>query len=95
MMDRIDRRLPGELTKLDRPVSYYLRKNINYTISGFNFIPSFLNLLLQVGAERIMFSTDYPFLSMIEARDFLEHLPVSSADREKIAHSNAELLLHF
>lgn len=95
MMDRLERRLPSELTGLDRPISSYLRENISYTISGFNFIPSFLNLLLQVGAERIMFSTDYPFSSMNEARDFLERLPVSGADREKIAHANAERLLHF
>jgi predicted TIM-barrel fold metal-dependent hydrolase len=30
---------------------------------------------------------------MLEARDFLDCLPVSEADREKIAHGNAERLL--
>jgi uncharacterized protein len=49
--------------------------------------------LLQVGAERIMFSTDHPYASMMEARAFLDHLPVSSADKERIAHGNAERLL--
>jgi predicted TIM-barrel fold metal-dependent hydrolase len=40
-----------------------------------------------------MFSADYPFGSMSQAREFLDQLPVSPADKERIAHSNAELLL--
>ncbi|MDG7048993.1 MAG: amidohydrolase [Nitrososphaerota archaeon] len=95
MMDRMDRRFSMELTKLDRPISSYLCENFSYTISGFNFTPAFLNLLLKVGVERIMFSTDYPYSSMNEAREFLERLPVSHADREKIAHTNAERLMCF
>jgi hypothetical protein len=30
---------------------------------------------------------------MVEARAFLEQLPVSAADRDRIAHGNAEQLL--
>ncbi|SPF51537.1 Amidohydrolase 2 (fragment) [Candidatus Desulfosporosinus infrequens] len=71
----------------------YLRENIHYTFSGFNFTATFLNLLLEVGSDRIMFSVDYPYGSMEKGRAFLSQLPVSSADKEKIAHGNAELLL--
>jgi hypothetical protein len=39
-----------------------------------------------------MFSADYPYAPMAEARTFLEQLPVSAADRERIAHGNAEQL---
>ena len=85
--------LMTELTKLQRPISAYLRENLHYTVSGFNFLPPFLDLLLEVGVERIMFSADYPFQSMSEARDFLDRLPVSPADRERIAHGNAEVLM--
>jgi predicted TIM-barrel fold metal-dependent hydrolase len=49
---------------------------------------------MEVGAERIMFSVDYPYGSMEEARAFLEGLPVSPADRERIAHRNAERLFN-
>jgi uncharacterized protein len=52
-----------------------------------------LDLVLQVGADRVMFSADHPYASMGEARDFLDGLPVSPADRERIAHGNAERLL--
>ena len=39
------------------------------------------------------FSTDYPYSSMTEACTFLDQLPVSPADKERIAHGNAERLL--
>ncbi|MBV8813416.1 MAG: amidohydrolase [Verrucomicrobia bacterium] len=91
MMQRLDV-IPMAMTKLGRPISSYLRENVHYTFSGFNFMPTFLDLLLQVGVERIMFSADYPYASMKEARAFLEQIPVSAADKERIAHGNAEQL---
>lgn len=93
MLPRLDRTLPTQVTKLARPVGTYLRENIHYTFSGFNFTATFLDLLLQVGVDRIMFSADYPWGSMAQARSFLDQLPVSTADKERIAHGNAERLL--
>jgi predicted TIM-barrel fold metal-dependent hydrolase len=93
MLPRIDSKLPMAVTKLHRPISAYLRENLHYTISGFNFTTTFLDLFLEVGANRIMFSADYPFGSMSQARTFLDQLPVSPADKVRIAHGNAELLL--
>ena len=92
MMSRLDIMTP-DVTRLQRPVSAYLRENLHYTFSGFNFTPTFLDLLLQVGVDRILFSADYPYGSMARARQFLDQLPVSDADRERIAHGNAERLL--
>jgi predicted TIM-barrel fold metal-dependent hydrolase len=93
MLPRLNRNLPKEVTNLHRPIAAYLRENVHYTFGGFNFPATFLNLLLEVGVGRIMFSVDYPYGSMAEARAFLQHLPVSEADRERIAHGNAEKLL--
>jgi predicted TIM-barrel fold metal-dependent hydrolase len=92
MLQRLDV-IPMALTKLHRPISNYLRENVHYTFSGFNFTPTFLDLMLHVGVDRIMFSADYPYQSMAQARAFLDQLPVSSADKERIAHGNAEVLL--
>jgi uncharacterized protein len=92
MLPRLNKNLPMETTKLARPLGAYLRENVHYTFAGFNFPATFLDLLLEVGVERIMFSVDYPYGSMTEARAFLEQLPVSAADRERIAHGNAERL---
>jgi hypothetical protein len=91
MFQRLDVMTPA-MTKLKRPITDYLRENVHYTVSGFNFPATFLNLLLEVGVGRIMFSADHPYQSMEKAKAFLEQLPVSAADRERIAHGNAEKL---
>jgi uncharacterized protein len=93
MLPRLDRTLPPAVTKLARPLAAYLRENLHFTFSGFNFTATFLDLLLEVGVDRIMFSADYPYASMAEARQFLDRLPVAPADRERIAHGNAKRLL--
>lgn len=90
-MQRVDV-MPVELTRLKRPVSAYLRDNLHYTFAGFNFPATFLDLLLEIGVSRIMFSADYPYGSMERARTFLDQIPVSAADRALIAHGNAEKL---
>jgi predicted TIM-barrel fold metal-dependent hydrolase len=92
MFQRLDV-MPQAVTKLERPVSAYLRDNVYYTFSGFNFPATFLDLFLELGGvERIMFSADHPYQSMAQARAFLEQLPVSAADKARIAHGNAERL---
>ena len=93
MLPRLDSMSPA-VTKLKAPISSYLRNNVHYTISGFNFPAGFLDLLLEVGVDRIMFSADHPYASMAAARAFLEQIPVSAADRECIAHGNAEKLFN-
>jgi len=91
MFQRLDSMTPA-MTKLKKPVTSYLRENVHYTFSGFNFPATFLDLLLEVGVDRIMFSADHPYQSMAQAKAFLEQIPVSAADREHIAHGNAERL---
>jgi predicted TIM-barrel fold metal-dependent hydrolase len=92
MLPRLDTNFAQPLTKLKRSFADYLRQNVHYTFGGFFYPATFLDLLLEVGVERIMFSVDYPYGSMSRGRAFLEQLPVSAADRERIAHGNAEKL---
>jgi hypothetical protein len=93
MLPRLNKNLPPDLTKLNRRLGEYLRENVHYTFGGFNFSSTFLDLLLEVGVDRIMWSVDHPYGVMAEARAFLDQLPVSPADKERIAHGNAEKLL--
>ena len=93
MLPRMDRRLSQDLTKLDRSVLEYYRENVYYTFGGFNFTPNFLNLYSQMGADRIIFSTDYPYDQDVDAVEFLLGLPICPADRNRIAHENAEKLM--
>jgi uncharacterized protein len=92
MMSRLDLGLPTQVTGLQRTAGAYLRENVHYTISGFNYTSTFLNLLFEVGVDRIMFSADYPYRSMAEACAFLDQLPLSPSDKDRIAHGNAEQL---
>lgn len=86
--------IPVTTTKLKRPISEYLKSNVHYTFAGMNFPAVYLNLMLELGGvDRIMFSADYPYQSMPEARAFLEQIPASAADKARIAHGNAERLL--
>ena len=85
--------IPVATTKLKHPISHYLKNNVHYTFSGMNYPGVFQNLLIELGGvDRIMFSADYPYQSMPWARSFLDQIPVSAADKERIAHGNAERL---
>jgi predicted TIM-barrel fold metal-dependent hydrolase len=93
MLPRFDVTLGVDLTGLRRPVSSYLRENVHYTFANFNDLPTYLNLVAQIGIERVAFSTDHPFGSMRAARDFLDSLDLTDDDRARISHFNAEKLL--
>ncbi len=92
-LSRLEEMLPMRVTKLDRSIGSYLRENIYYTFSGYTYIPNFLDLYLQVGASRILLSTDYPLLPMERSLTFLYNLPISPAEKHMIAHGNTERLL--
>lgn len=78
--------------KLGRP-SEYIRRNLYITTSGVCSAPPLLAAMLSIGADHILFGTDYPFEQMGTATEFLREAPISDADRSKIAHRNAEELL--
>ena len=94
MLDRIDETTANEAkSRLRRSVRQTLLDQVWITTSGFFTMVPFMAALLTFGADRIMFSVDYPFASNARARAFLDALPVSPADRAKIAHGNADRLL--
>lgn len=95
MMQRMNDVFTPERTNLSRSMSAYLKENVYYTISGFNYLAPFMAMLEEVGVERIMFSADYPYAQMQKARTFLDDLPLSDAGKHLIAHGNAEALFGF
>jgi len=78
---------------LSRPLEEYMAANFHFTTSGMFTYPPLTCLLEVIGADRVMFSVDYPYSSNAEGRDFVLGAPISETDREKIAHGNAERLL--
>lgn len=92
MIWRADAMLNG-ISGLDRPLQEYFLENIYITTSGIFDHAPFAAAVHALGTDRILFSVDYPYSRNDQARAFLDGLPVSSPDREKIAHTNAEQLL--
>lgn len=79
--------------KQARPMMYYLRENFFITTSGAFRTPALLDTLLEVGADRVLFSIDYPYENMQEQSEWFDSLPLSEADLNKIGSENARRLL--
>jgi len=80
-------------THLKRKVGEYFREHFYVTTSGYFTLPPFACALQVVGADRLLFSVDYPFASNAVGREFLDSLPVTPDEMKKISHRNAERLL--
>ena len=90
---RFNESLNRSTKQLQRPVADYFVQQMHVTPGGLFTLPPFMLTLQIVGADRILYAVDYPFNAGDHARAFLEDAPISPADREKIAHGNAEKLL--
>ena len=92
-MDRADSL--SRIAHLERRVSEYITTNIHITSSGMLQERLLRHTLDFTSADRVLFSTDYPFHqpSAAAARQFFDAIP-DPADRSKIASGNAEALFH-
>jgi predicted TIM-barrel fold metal-dependent hydrolase len=73
-------------------VAQLVREHVHITICGYTTTPPLLCALQVFGADRIMFSSDYPFGDPVQHSKFLAEAPISPADRDKIAYRNAQKL---
>jgi hypothetical protein len=105
---RADYSFPPNQTGLKRTIKEYLRENFYGGILpgeyadqdagamdaswslAFNAYQAMVNV---IGIDRVVFTADYPYGNSRAARQFLDQMPISAADKEKIAHLNAERLL--
>lgn len=74
------------------PMSHYLRENFYITTSGTFRTQALTNVILEVGADRILYSVDYPYEDVVEAREWFDQAAISESDRLKIACANARKL---
>jgi 2,3-dihydroxybenzoate decarboxylase len=91
---RVDNRIRrGSGTpKAKLPMSQYLRENFYITTSGNFRTQALTNVILEVGADRVLYSVDYPYEDVVEAREWFDRAPISEFDRSKIARANAQEL---
>jgi predicted TIM-barrel fold metal-dependent hydrolase len=78
--------------RLDRKVSDYLRENVNVTTSGTCLHSALTSVIKELGVDRVLFASDYPFTTLREAADFIEDGSLSVDERETICYRNAERL---
>ena len=70
----------------------YLADNIWVTTSGNFNIQALHCTMLTMGADRILFASDYPYEDYAEAREVMDTVAISESDRRKIAYENAKAL---
>jgi 2,3-dihydroxybenzoate decarboxylase len=73
--------------------SQYIKDKMFITTSGNFSDAALLCALLTLGAERILFSIDYPYQRTADGALFIDAAPISDADKAKICYKNAAQLL--
>lgn len=92
---RIDHRLSNMPRGIPakKKLAEYLRNNFYVTTSGNFCTQTLISTIFSLGADRILFSADYPFEKISEAADWFDSLDaISETDRLKIGRTNAEKL---
>ena len=67
--------------------------NFWITTSGHFSTPALTCSLMEMGVERVLFSVDYPFVENRPGTLWMEGVPLSREDKEKILNGNARRLL--
>jgi 2,3-dihydroxybenzoate decarboxylase len=70
-------------------IADYFGANFYLTTSGNFRTQTLIDAILEIGADRILFSTDFPFEDVGQAADWFDATSISEADRIKIGRSNA------
>lgn len=75
--------------RLQHLPSEYLRRNFHVTTSGNFCAPAFACTLEVMGADRVMFSVDYPMDDNQAGAEFMASYPMDDATRRKVSSDNA------
>jgi 2,3-dihydroxybenzoate decarboxylase len=72
-----------------RRIAEYFQENFYITTSGNFRTQTLIDAILEIGADRILFSTDWPFENIDHAADWFDAATISEADRLKIGRTNS------
>ena len=78
----------------EKPIQYYLQNNFYITTSGNCSTSALMCTLMEVGSDRIMFSTDYPYETMKQCADWFDNIPFCDNDKIKMGRTNAVKLFN-
>ncbi len=74
---------------IKKKLNDYFRQNFYVTISGNFHTLSLIDTMLEIGADRILFATDFPFESMEEAAEWFDAASINEYDKLKIGRLNS------
>lgn len=92
-LERLDETFALVRTGRDRDISDYYREQIWVTPSGMFNQHQLDHVLAELGAERIIYSEDFPYVKRDNVAEFLTSASLSGPQMHAIAHGNAEALL--
>jgi 2,3-dihydroxybenzoate decarboxylase len=72
-----------------RKIAEYFQENFYITTSGNFRTQTLIDAILEIGADRILFSTDWPFENIDHAADWFDACSIGEADRLKIGRTNS------
>lgn len=75
--------------KAKNKIAHYFQNNFHITTSGNFRTQTLIDTMLEVGSDRILFSTDWPFENVDHASIWFDGASISEADRLKIGRTNA------
>ena len=75
--------------KAKKKIGDYFNANFHLTTSGNFRTQTLIDAILEIGADRILFSTDWPFENVDHAADWFDSASISEPDRLKIGRRNA------
>lgn len=86
---RFDSRAKLYGVKLQKPPSEYIKSNIVVSTSGMFSAEPLICAISALGADRVMFSVDYPYESTDEASHFIDTVDIPQSTRDAICFDNA------
>jgi 2,3-dihydroxybenzoate decarboxylase len=89
---RIDQGL-SRGSKMPRGFRDYFCTHFWITTSGNFSTPALLCSMLEMGVDRVLFSVDYPYVMNAPGTKWMDGVPLSAEDKEKILSGNAKRLL--
>ncbi len=72
-----------------KKIADYFYANFYLTTSGNFHTQTLIAAMMELGADKILFSIDWPFENVSHAADWFDAVPISEADRLKIGRTNA------
>lgn len=84
----------GKRPALQLAPSEYIKRNFAVTTSGMNWAPSVRFAIDALGADKVMFAIDYPFVDSATSVQQMDAIDVAEDDKAAIYHRNAERIFN-